>query len=106
MTPTGGNLTTGMTTSGLNGYAGWTDWLCGGGGFTLSAHATLNHSYTDGYTTNQKRAVWVHEFGHALGLNHAASNYYIMYTCPRCAYDAHGIFTPQSDDINGANHLY
>lgn len=93
---------------GANGYDGWTSWNpwnCSGGMLYWGSNVTINPYYTDAFSANKKTAIWVHEFGHGLGLNHGPSNA-IMYTCPACTYNTYGYYYPVSDDIAGMNYLY
>lgn len=64
-------------------------------------HIELNKHYLKNYTTNKRRAVAVHELGHALGLAHSYSTQ-IMYSCSTCS----GHTTPQSHDIQDYNELW
>lgn len=105
MSATGGQLKVYNHNRGANGYAGWTDWGCAGN-LLVGANVTLNPHYTDSYSQAKKQAVWVHEFGHGVGLNHSASSFAMMWSCPGCVYDNHFYNTPKSDDIAGANFLY
>lgn len=92
------------TNDGANGYDGMTTWTCAFGNY-LGANVTVNTHYLGAYAANKKQAVWVHEFGHGLGLNHGPSNA-IMYTCAACVYNTYGYYYPVSDDITGMNTLY
>ena len=100
MAPTNGLLVGYTDNKGANGYDGWTTWGCNGNKTTY-ANATLNPYYVNSKTYASKKTVWLHELGHALGLNHSGSNT-VMYMCPACT----GFSTPQADDINGINSLY
>lgn len=81
-------------------------YFCPFGGLFAYANVTVNSYNVDSYSAAKKSTVWVHEFGHALGLDHVSSNYYMMYKCPACVYNSHGYNTPKSDDIAGVNHIY
>lgn len=75
-------------------------------GYFYKADVTLNTYYASSYSTNAKRAVWVHEIGHGVGLDHVSSTKLMMYSCASCVYTNYGYYTPQSDDIAGVNFLY
>lgn len=90
---------------GASGYDGLSTWRCSGGRTTY-ATSRLNTHYMASASTNLMRAIWTHEFGHAIGLAHAASSNVIMYSCPRCVYNSYGYYTMQADDRNGVNSLY
>lgn len=100
MSPSNGLLVGYTDNKGANGYDGWTTWGCNGNRTTY-ANATLNPHYMDSKSYAIKKTVWLHELGHALGLNHSGSNA-VMYSCAACT----GFGWPQSDDINGMNSLY
>lgn len=88
-----------IATTYSTGNPGWTSQTSSGGTLT-SRHVCGNTMVLAGYTANQKRAVFTHEIGHALGLAHVGSASAIMYEYVT------SLFTPQSDDIAGVNNLY
>lgn len=64
------------------------------------------HMYDDTpMTYEQRRAVYVHEIGHALGLAHASTGVASVMR-NEAQRHANGWYTPQTDDINGINNLY
>lgn len=88
-------------------WDGLTTYACSGGYFstTLTTDIQINHYYTQGYTSDETRSVTGHELGHALGLAHNSGPYLMdPYTSVR--YGEYGVYTPQTDDINGAEALY
>lgn len=92
---------------GQNGYDGWSDWSCWPvTHYMIGANVTLNPYYTDAYSSLKKRAVWTHELGHGLGLNHSAYDWAIMFHCAGCVYDTYGYYAPRSDDQLGINAIY
>lgn len=100
MSPNNGSLVGYTDNKGANGYDGLTSYGCNGNRMTY-ANATLNPYYMDSKSYSLKKAVWLHELGHALGMGHSGTNA-IMYSCPACV----GYTVPQSDDINGINARY
>jgi hypothetical protein len=82
------------------GYATWyyTD------GHLLSVDILLNKYYSDSFPQNKKIVVAGHEFGHAIGLAHETG---LVLMNPNIDYIyLYNIYTPQQDDIDGANALY
>lgn len=94
-------------TANLNDFnlAGKSNWSCTNG-WTTWSNARLNTQTTPGYVTEKKTTVWLHELGHALGLNHTGGLAAVMYTCPPCAFEDYGTTTPRPDDVSGMNSLY
>ncbi len=74
------------------------------GDYILSADITLNVYYYDPSPANERQCVVAHEFGHVLGLGHAA--WWVQALMNTMAWDWWGIYTPQQDDINGVNAIY
>lgn len=90
---------------GDNGYDGYTTWVCLFG-VTSSAESWVNTYNTASFPALKIQAVFSHEIGHGLGLNHSTAGN-IMYTCPACTYNNYsGRYLPQSDDKAGMNALY
>ena len=90
--------------NGANGYDGWTSRNCIGGNL-LGANVTVNTYYLHSFSASKKQAIWVHEFGHGLGLNHGPTNA-IMRSCAACTFSTYGYYYPVTDDINGMNSIY
>ena len=71
--------------------------------------AQYNTYYTAGYSSDGKKQVMVHEFGHLLGLAHSGSSSCsgqpIMYPSSS-RYSACHHVNPQADDVNGVNAIY
>lgn len=101
---TGSTLGVYYQNNGASGYAGLTPMACSGGSI-LHAEPRINIYYTNSYSTGKRKAVWVHELGHALGINHAPGNV-IMNQCPPCLFDSVGYNWPTTDDVAGINYLY
>ncbi len=92
-------------------YSGVTwDGLCSSyfsGGYFTEAYCYLNTYYTDNYSADKRQSVAGHEIGHAIGLADLGSSSTSLmngYTYNR--YDVNGVYTAQTDDINGVNYLY
>jgi hypothetical protein len=68
------------------------------------ANAWLNDYYASTYSSNDVIGVMSHEAGHQIGLAHATGCVLMVADTPtrrRC-----GVWTPQTDDLNGAKALY
>lgn len=83
---------------------------CSGGTWDTTIVTWWNTHYTDSFTATKRKAIMVHELGHALGLAHTSGSgcsVGIMDVNINTKYDECGGFsTPRQDDINGANALY
>jgi predicted Zn-dependent protease len=70
----------------------------------------LNTYYMDSATTNKRKAIYVHEIGHALGLAHTKDkgcDVSIMDINIDAKYDDCGHYSsPQPEDVAAANYLY
>lgn len=93
------------------GDDGGTFQSCVGGYNYVTTQSFINRYYADGYEVNKRQSVIVHEFGHALGLEHTppASDCTvvpIMHGGTAVRYDLCRWYTPKQDDINGINALY
>lgn len=106
MAPTGGQMKVFSKNYGNNQNYGYTWWSCSWWGTYTWASVTLNTHYTANYSVAKKQAIWVHEFGHALGLNHSQFSNNMMWHCAPCVFDQYGYYTPQGDDIAGMNTIY
>ncbi len=75
-------------------------------GVTLkSCTITINSAKTASYGSYKVRSVVSHEFGHALSLDEYSARV-LMHPTTSVRYDSYGIYTPQTDDINGVNYIY
>ena len=85
---------------GNTGWYGQTYFTCSSGVFQAPVDSYINDYY--GTSGNHLQAVVGHEFGHALGLGHSSDCNALMYTYPYTC----GVYTPQTDDVNGLNAVY
>ena len=91
---------------GASGYEGLTTWICNWAGTYQNLNIQLNRHYMDSHNAARKKAIVMHEFGHALGLNHSSvRGYPVMATSPSNSY-LNGTTSLKPDDIAGANFLY
>jgi hypothetical protein len=61
----------------------------------------------DPWSSNKRRSVIGHEFGHCLGLAHPAeATACLMEAYTDLRYDTYGIYTPQQRDVNFVNQIY
>jgi hypothetical protein len=75
--------------------------------YFVNVNLTLNKFYTDSYSTNKRRSVAAHEFGHALGLDdRLATQERLMNGMTNERYDVFGIYIPTSIEIGLINTLY
>lgn len=72
----------------------------------IDANVTINTYYASSFTNNRRRAIWTHELGHGVGLDHSASSAVMMYKCASCVFLNYGYYTPQPDDVAGVNAIY
>lgn len=66
-----------------------------------AAEIGINSYYTGSYTSQKRQCVIAHEMLHALGLDHASSEFALMYPYLDDVYDDNEIFIPVFDDIAG-----
>lgn len=103
---TGGVIRAYQENKGDTDFEGITYWGCIWGSMT-KADITLNTYYTNSYTERRKQAVFAHEFGHGLGLDHTNYPNQVMNTSASTFYFNTGRWWPQwEDDIPGINALY
>ncbi len=75
-------------------------------GSTINSATTyLNAFFTDNYSSNQRKSVAGHEFGHCLGLDERNAQV-LMHPFTDQRYDNYNISTPQQDDLNGIAAMY
>ncbi|APO48533.1 hypothetical protein BS614_30910 (plasmid) [Paenibacillus xylanexedens] len=84
---------------------GKAQWYTDSNGTTYHSFAWINTYFTSGYSSLKARSVASHEIGHVLGLSHASGCVLMSDNTPT-RYDTCGVYTPQSDDLNGINALY
>jgi hypothetical protein len=94
-----------LSYDGATGFDGYSTWNCPFS-IILSADSRLNTYYVTTFTQQKRQAIWVHEMGHSLGLNHASSVNYVMWQSPAAFWNATGLYSPRSDDVAGMNFLY
>ena len=74
-------------------------------GITYEAQCCLNNYWGENASTDALRVVWLHEMGHALGLDHVSNNREVMYENAASVY-SRGIYALTVDARNGINYLY
>lgn len=89
---------------GADGYEGFTNVACPLG-VTTNASSRVNTHYLSSAVTARVQVVWLHELGHAIGLNHVTSTARVMYTSATTAYN-NGVRSLTSDEVNGVNSIY
>ena len=89
---------------GADGYEGYTNWVCGFG-VTTNASSRVNSHYLGSAANARVQVVWLHELGHAVGLNHVSSTARVMYSSATTAYN-NGVRNLTNDEVNGVNSLY
>jgi hypothetical protein len=75
----------------------------GSNNFT-SANAWLNDYYASGYSLQDRIGVMSHEAGHQIGLAHGSGCVLMVPDTPTRS--SCGVWTPQTDDLNGAKAVY
>lgn len=92
-----------------NGNATWdgiTFWDNPGGFFSY-ANLYLNTFYTFNYGQGRIQSVCAHEIGHQLGLGDVSGGACVLMNgVTSTRYGTCGVYTPQTDDINGVNAQY
>lgn len=74
-------------------------------GTIQTASGYLNTYYTASYATNKRISATGHELGHIIVLGHSSGAVLMNYSTSS-RYDTYGVYTPQTDDINGVNYYY
>lgn len=98
----------GMTSAGPNPDL-WYSNCTGTGIMGDNTWIQANNYWTNGYSDNQNRALFVHEFGHAMGLAHPRANdncNAIMAEHVMALFATCNSYAPRWDDVRGIQAIY